>query len=237
MKKALVLAIIFSMIVTLFSGCGSASSLNSNLDEPEPTTKSFYTDESGNFIRNDEDGVSISAAVLPCSIPHNNANITVSSVNVYQDLIEDYYAYTVYVVVELDVSELDEAQIHWLRESDISTTVFLTNEKNEYDNYQMSRLGNLLVEDTSKIYYVFTSSAYKDNRYDFSGSDMTVFFTFTQEKTYLYNDSERHCENYFRYNFTMPENSPSAETIPEPLYSYIAEWLGNQADFYGSLIN
>lgn len=232
MNKRIISLFLCVFITITLTAC--TTSANSSQDS---TIETSYFDESGNRISIDKRGTTIFAESLPCSIDHNGTTVTMNGVTVYQSLIEDFYSYYLYVVVELDVSNLDDAQIHWLRESDIAPYVFLTNEKNEYDFDSLHRLGNLLLEDSKIIYYVFTSSPFMDNRYDFAGSEMTISFGFTQEATYDSDESKLNCTNYLRHTLIVPDNLPSGETIPDPLYSYVSEWIRNSTDFMGSLLD
>ena len=169
---------------------------------------------------------------LPATAKYNDTYITVENVEFYQNLVD--YSHNLFAVITIDVSELDETQIHWLRESDLDVSVYLTNEKNEYDFSSMPNLGSLLIKDQQKSYFVLTSSFLKENRYDFAGSEAAIIVTVTQEETYDHVSSDnKHYDlnkkESVHYTTTVPDNIPEAETIPNPLYKYVGEWLYDKA--------
>ena len=173
-------------IVSLFLGC--CLLLLTGCGESEFTAQ-WSTDPSGNRVLINEWRTTAFPETLPANITYNGNRILVTDVDAYQDLLSDY-SYCVYLVVEINVSGLDDAQIHWLRESDINVSAFLTSEKNKYDFNSMHELGNLLVTDEEVVYYVFTSSFFEENRYSFTEAEVTLAVDVTQEEVYQYVNDE-----------------------------------------------
>jgi hypothetical protein len=196
------------------------------------TDLSSYRDESGNFIIEREGRRSISPAKLPAGIPYNDSSISLEKVEFYQTCSN--YSYTLFIIATLDVSSLTDTQLHWLRESDIKMMAYITSEKNGYDFERAPFLGSLLLTDSNELVFVTTSSFLKENRYGFEESDIVVALEVTQEETYVYKNSNGDTTNLNKieeisYKTTTGTEIPDAETIGEPLYSYMADWLYSKA--------
>ena len=178
-------------------------------------------------------GTTIFPNTLPANVTYNDTHLTVKSINAYQSYTS--YQYTLFLVITLDVSVLTDAQLHWLRESDMRVNAYLTSEANEDDFDSMPKLGSLLHADGKTLQVVLTSSFWDENRYDFSESEITLNIELKQEETYEYTGSDREVVDLnkthsLHYTVTLPKRLPEAETISEPLYSYISDWLGDKAD-------
>lgn len=219
MKKILAMLLVGLIAISMI-GC----------NDPVSTIQ-WTTDQDGNRVMIEEGRLTTFPQNLPVDITYNTEDISVVSVDVYQDLLSDY-SYCLYLVVKLDVSNLDEAQIHWLRKSDINVAAYLTSDDNGYDFYSMGKLGNLLDdlnEDEKVIYYTFTSSFLKENRYSFVGSEITVSVDIKQEETYTftYEDKsvDRNKECGIHYTLNLDQDLPESEEIPYLLYNYMVEWL------------
>lgn len=196
------------------------------------TDPSSYRDENGNFIIEREGRRSISPAQLPAGIPYNDSSISLEKVEFYQTCSN--YSYTLFIVATLDVSSLTDTQLHWLRESDIKMMAYITSEKNDYDFETAPFLGSLLLTDSNELVFVTTSSFWKENRYGFEESDIVVALEVTQEETYVYKKSNGDTTNLNKieemsYKTTTGAEIADAETIGDPLYSYIADWLYSKA--------
>lgn len=230
MRKARIILIAIIVLVIFVSGCTHSSS---SIYDSE-----WATDPSGNRVLVYEGSFTTFPDNLPADIQYNDSFVTVEKITFYQN--SPKYSYNLFMVVTLNVSELDDSQIHWLRESDLDVIAYLTNEKNDYDFDRMSPLGSLLVEDQHKIHFVFTSSFLKENRYTFAGSEITLAIDLKQEETYEYVSSkgdsyDKNVVQALHYTVAVPDSIPEAETIPQPLYKYVAEWLNDKAEFYQSL--
>lgn len=215
---AFVLAI---LCILLGSSCSNSKS-----------SLSSYRDENGNFIVESEGRRSVSPSQLPVDIPYNDNSISIEKVEFYQLYLD--YSYTLFVITTLGVRSLTEAQLHWLRESDLAVRIYITSEDNSYDFKSASALGNVHMLDTGELVFVATSSFFDENRYGFENSKITVAVEVTQEETYEYKNSSGKVSNLHKveevsYSTMTEDTIADAETIGEPLYSYIAEWLYSKA--------
>ena len=226
MKMRTVASFAFVLAIIVFctgcSGARSGSTIESGLNE------------AGNFYSTSEMGDTEFAGSLPFAISYNGSNVFIKDVSAYEVQTSNY-AYTLYVVIDIDASELDDAGFHWLREEDLSVSAYITSEKNEYDFDAAYRLGSLSSGKT--ISFVFMSSPLDKCRHSFANGKVTVSASLAQEDTYEYKREDGtvgnlHKENTGMYEFELPDELPSAETIPEPLYGYVVEWLAEKAKSY-----
>ena len=222
-EKVLLILLCFT---AMLSGCSTSDS------GYDPT---WTTDSACNSVMQDNGRTTIFPDTLPVDVPYNDTHISVSSIKAYQDNAS--YNYTVYLVVQLDVSELSDSELHWLRKSDLSVDAYLTNEANNHDFQNMPTLGRLLHADGKTLQYVLTTSFFDENRYPFEKSDLTLSIDIKQEDTYTYTNSEGENTKLNKtisisYSTTLPETLPNSETIPKPLYGYVAEWLAEWSDKY-----
>lgn len=212
-------------IIIVFAGCSNkknAYNLESGLNE------------AGNFYSNSDRGNTEFAKELPCAISYNGKSVFIKDATAYEVQTSNY-AYTLYVIIDVDASDLDDAEFHWLREEDISANAYITNEKNEYDFESAYRLGSL--DSKKTISFVFISSPFDKCRYSFAGGEVTISVSLKQEDSYEYKKGDGgtgkiHKENSGMYKIILPDELPSAETIPEPLYGYIVKWLAAKAEAY-----
>jgi len=195
------------------------------------------TTEDGNRVTISKSNTTVFFEELPAELSYNEKEISITSVSAYQGYSKNSYSYVLFIIVRLDVENLEDDELHWLRESDLNMDVFLTSTENDYDFDRMNPLGNLLTADKNEICFVFTSSFFKENRHAFDGSKITVTQSVEIEETYEYVDNDNdvhnlHKTNGLHYNMVLPNDMPSPEEIEAPLYGWIAEWLSNEAQFY-----
>ena len=141
-----------------------------------------YEDENGNFVIESDGRKTVSVSELPASVPYNDKSISLTSVAFYQNCTN--YSYSLFTVITLDVSALDDSEIHWLRNSDLDVDSYITCEANEYDFDSSYPLGNVLFTDSKELVFVEMSSLFKENRYGFEDSKVRVSVLVTQEDTY-----------------------------------------------------
>lgn len=221
MLKKTFLCMFVIVLVLCISSCSDKS-----------TDFSSYRDENGNFIIESEGRRTTSPAELPVEITYNDSSISFEKAEFYQTCSD--YSYTLFIVATLDVSSLTDTQLHWLRESDLKMRAYITSEKNGYDFESAPSLGSLLLTDSNELVFVATSSFWKENRYGFEESDVVVALEVTQEETYVYMNSDGKTTNLNKieevsYKTTTGTEITDAETIGEPLYSHIADWLYSKA--------
>jgi len=222
--------ILLMALTLIFSAACSHPGSNAN-------EYTFTEADDGASVMASERGATSFYDLLPAKVNYNGKNIILSSVDTYQMHIDSKYSYVLYVIVTLDVGELEDDEIYWLRESDIDAAVYLTSESNDYDFDRMNVLGNVLITDQDIIQYVFTSSFWQENRYPFDNSEIDVAFNVKLEETYEHRSDDGeihdiHKENGVHYSKVLPEGMPSPEEIKQPLYGYIAKWLEEEGQFY-----
>lgn len=219
-NRYLIIALIVAFILSLASGCAS-----------EPQTVTSY-DDNGNRISTSSGHTFTSASSLPAELKYNNTYISLIDVAVYENIVD--YSHNLFVVFTLDVSKLSDSELHWLRESDLDSYAFITSEQNEYDADFASYLGSFLYTETKELKLIYTSDFSKDNRYSFSGSDVSITIETTQEETYEYKNDDGevfdlHCTAKLLYIHNVAEILDDPETIESPLKEYIAERLHEKA--------
>ena len=229
MKKSILLILLVS--VFMLCSCSSTSSSNS------------YTLEDGTVVRESESGTDYTFKSLPFDIPYNDTFVTFESIEYYEDLLD--YSHHLYCVITLDVSQLDDAQLHWLTESDLNISGALFHEKNKYDVYlrdtgitsSYALIGmtdpdtylcfmNSRIDSKNKLICIFTSDFSEENRYSFSGADFNVTIEISQDETYIYTSSDGEASARPKTNeatlFTVvPDEIPAYKTMPrENRYAY-----------------
>lgn len=219
------------LLALLMLSCSSCSGL---AVDSEPVSTDYY-DENGNFVYESDDRRSVHVSEIPASIPYNGKSITLTDVSFYQNCVD--YSYTLFIVSTLDISELDDSELHWLRESDISVDSYITCEANKYDFESTAALGSVLFEDDAKLVFVETSSFFDENRHGFENSEVSACVSVTQEETYEYKrtdgtTSELNKTEEISYKTTTGDSITDAEQIEEPVYGYIAKWLNSKASFF-----
>lgn len=226
MKRKMLSLILAVLIILSAVGCDSSSDFN-------------YIDDDGNHVYESKRGKSVSVSELPYDVPYNSKQFTLSSVECYENRTSDY-SYNLFVVVTLDVGALADDESHWLYTEDLDVDIYVTSEKNEIDFDPLSSLGQIRWTDNKTIQIVKMSSVFHKYRYSFSESKISVVVKASQEETYDYtntkgNVSQLHKEDDVTYRTTIASSIPGAETIPKPLYDYVAKWLQEEANFYGAL--
>ena len=216
MKRMLSVAL--ALRILLLAGCTGGGKQES----------SWTKDPNGVKILVDSGRQTAFPDALPYDIPYNETSVTVTEASVFQNCVN--YSYCLFVVAKLDVSHLNDQQIHWLRESDLTVRCFVTHEKNEYDFSPMDALGNVLFTDEHELLFVFMTSFVNENRYDFAGADITLSVDINQEKEYTENlpsgkTLTLNYQNCLHYKIPTDSPIPDAEEISEPLYDYVVKWL------------
>ena len=228
MKKLKMLIFLPLAFAILFlSACASAT-------DSTPQSNNYYDDD-GNFVIESTGNKTVMIDEIPYSVPYNGKVITLESVEFYENCPN--YSYNLFTVITLDVSNLSEAEIHWIRESDLSVKAYITSEANDYDFSSGVALGSILFTDTNKLIFVQTSSFFKENRHSFGNSDISVSVVAKQEETYQYTNAEGKTSNLHKteeitYRTTISKTIPDAEEIEMPLYDYVVKWLNSKADFF-----
>lgn len=216
MKKIRLCAVALAAALVLASCSGGG--------EQEKT----YTDDAGNSVTESERGKTISAKALPAAVEYNGNEIQLTGVEVYDAVAN--YSHNLYIVVTLDASALSDEDFHWLQESDLDVSCFITHEGNEYSNDLAHPLGVLAYTDTKEIQVVRTSDFGKENRNSFIDATIGVTVKVTQGEKYEYTTSsgktgEMNKADSLLYRYHIDQEPAPAEDIAEPLYSHIVDWL------------
>ena len=115
MKKLLFLLICLCVVL---SGCGNPDLWTDSFKDKIPKT-TYATDDNGNTTMTEKSGDTTIAGNLPCAIKYNGKNVYLKSVDFYEHYDDGgTYSYFLYCVVTFDVSELDNADVHWLQKED-----------------------------------------------------------------------------------------------------------------------
>lgn len=224
MKRFFAAILFFVIALSFCSGC-----------ESSPKTES-YQDENGNLVIAKDSGTTVMPESLPFEILYNGKPVTFESVDFFQDRSESDYRYTLYAILTVDVSQLAEDEQHWLEDSDMDAHIYLTNEQNDYDFDSLNYLGNAMTDDNKLVFGFMTLSSYKEDRYTYEGSKVSAVISITQEETYEYKYNGetkiRNIEDSLHFSTEVGTHLPDSEAIPEPIYSYMVQWINNKADFW-----
>ena len=192
-----------------------------------PATTLSATDVYGNRIENIYGRLTVFPDELPAIIDYNDNYVTVKSMTAYDS--ETNFEHTLYLVVAIDYSALSESEFHWFLEEDFRISAYATLEKNEYDFETLGLLGKLYDSNTDTLRIVFNSSFFDVNRYDFSGADIVLSIDVAQDGGSNANSGIDDCIS-LHYSDALPDKLPAVETVGDPLYDWIVEWLGDYAD-------
>lgn len=217
-KVVMVFAVLF--LVAFFTGCQTDSYIDPNKDE--------Y----GNLVYTTNTDRTIYLSSLPYAIPYNENEVVFEDVDFYQ-LITSDGSYTLFAVATIDVSPLNsELDSFW--ENDFDSYAFVDTGKadsssdssNEYEPERLHELGKICY--TDKAYVVFISSPFDSVWESFAGKEISITVSISQ------NDPSAFKQVAY-YSVTVPATMESPESIEEPLYGNIVEWLNSDAEFYASL--
>lgn len=235
MKKLLFLLICLCVVL---SGCGNPDLWTDSYKDKIPKT-TYATDDNGNTTMTEKSGDTTIADNLPCAIKYNGKNVYLKSVDFYEHYDDGgTYSYFLYCVVTFDVSELDNADVHWLQKEDADVYALYNEPEKENDtNFKhIGKLGSLFVEESGELLYAFAPSNFSAYRNSFGGKGYAVSMDLKQEETYeTPKSSELRKVNRITYFGDIPESMPDSEEIPQPIYGYMTKWVKEQADFFGSM--
>jgi len=235
---------LFILLALLFALCSCSAANSSGITS--------YTAEDGSTVYESDNGTRFHCKSLPYDIPYNDTVVTLESIDYYED--SEDYSHNLYCVITLDVGALDDSQLHWLVESDLSITGVLSHEKNGYENYirntditETYELIGGAPKDTfmsfkqtaigkeNKIICLFTSDFSEENRYSFSGAEFSVSIDIDQDETYVYTSDDGETSNLHKscqlyYPSVVPDEITEFSMInrqSRALSSAVLELLGN----------
>lgn len=223
--KKLFFAIVISFMAVVVASCGSGATTPSS---------THYIADNGDFVIESNGTHHVSSDTLPLAVGYNGKTIAITDVSFYQNVTN--FSHNLFTVFYIDVSNLDDAEIHWLRESDLSTIVLVSNEANKYDYEHAPNLGSLLLTDSKELVFVSMTSTHDENRYSFDNSEVSVSLNVTQEETYEYvyqgETKTANKQEEISYTASTGESLPDPDTIENPLHDYIVKWLSDWAKAY-----
>lgn len=217
-RKTLALLLCAALLLT---ACGPSS------------TASSSTDAYGNRVTHMSGRTTVFADELPAIIDYNDNYVTVKSMVAYDSEVN--FEHTLYVVVTIDYSALSESEFHWFLEEDFNISAYATHEKNGYDFKRLGLLGKLYDSNTDTLWIVLHSSFFDSNRHDFSGADVVLSVEVAQGVDGSDGNSGSNECIALHYSDVLPDKLPDVETVGHPLYDWIVKWLGDYADYIGSL--
>ena len=212
MKRSFALILIFAIMLSA-AACSSGSSVNT------------YRDDNGNMVVESERGANVIVEKIPYSVPYNAKDITIASVEFYENQTAESPSYNLFAVITLDLNDLTEDEGYWLATEDLDVDVYLTSQKNNVDFDSMHSVGQIRWTDTNEMQIVKISSPTGNYRYSFGGSEASVVIRTTQEEMYQYEGNDLHKEEEITYKTSIGSTLEDAENIPQPLHDYVAEWL------------
>ena len=114
LRRQILLALTLLMVATLI--CTSCGNVMSEVDTAR--------DESGNFVVETERERSVTVKSIPADVSYNETRVGLQEVQAYEECSN--YSYTLFIVTKLDVSSLNEKELHWLQENDLNVNIYIT---------------------------------------------------------------------------------------------------------------
>lgn len=213
MKRLIVLLLVVIQMLVL---CSCAHEKHEHRYENE-------TDKYGNTVFVDPMRRTAIIDKLPYDLKYNETSVALTDVKLYEMCPK--YSHSLFIVVTLDVSDLDDAQLHWLLESDMSVKPYITCEKNGYDFKGADLLGKLHNIDNKTLEFVFTSSFTEENRHSFADSSISTTVCIKQEK-------DGSLDEALQYAMTVPSPVPDFSEMDQVLLKFVPDWLQEKVDSF-----
>ena len=161
-KKLLIASLLIGLSLSIY-GCS-----NTYMSDKE-------TEADGTSVEHNDSGDIYCIEGLPRNLVYDNKEITVKSITFYEDKVD--HAYSLYALVDFDMSGLTEDDIYWLgKDNDLDVIVYVDDEENEFDNERLSLLRTVQLPDGT---YRFAFQMRGSYRYSLCGksSDLVVYVT------------------------------------------------------------
>lgn len=192
LKKLSFLLLIISLILV---GCDNKSD-----DETNPNIL-----EDGSQIKKTSKGLSCTFETLPNEMFINDSKLIFDSVDIYQDLSASGFGYYAIVLMNVDISLLDDKELYWLDQDqtewynsydrNVKADVYYESKNNNVDFESMDYVGRIEGE---KFYrYVFITE--KESKNDFKDIGLSCSFDFKQDAKYKEGSSEINKTNAYTY--------------------------------------
>lgn len=176
-------------------------------DELISDTFTNTTSDNSPFIHEGETGTDYLISKLPFSSNYNERTFTIKDVNYYRYTdLEDKNA--LFVAITVDVSEIPDKEVDWFIDdtSSIFTTVYLTNDDNDYDFDSMERIKIYHFTDTKELCYIYMTNPKKKYRYPFDECSLSIFFSITQKEKYEKDGEKRHKKDTVMYDVDITKD-------------------------------
>lgn len=217
--KRLISTIVLCFVIMFMASCASDAPSRQIADDTDSRGNriSYYGDEATTFPKS-----------LPCDVFYNDTIVTLSSVDVFE--LYQNYEYYIFIIGSIDLSNLSDAEKHWLLEEDIDIDAYITSQKNKMDFESASALGTLHVTDKNTLYYVAISPVTKNCRHSFAEAKISFVLSVKQEETHDFTRKDGtigsiNNRNSIHYSFTLPAELQTTDAISDYLSKYITEWL------------
>lgn len=176
-------------------------------DELISDTFTNTTSDNSPFIHEGETGTDYLIKTLPFSSNYNEHTFTIKDVKYYRYAdLEDKNA--LFVAITVDVSEIPEKEVDWFIDdtSSILTTVYLTNDDNDYDFDSMERIKIYHFTDTKELCYIYMTNPKKKYRYPFDECSLSIFFSITQKQKYENEGKKLHKKDTVMYDVDITKD-------------------------------
>lgn len=194
MKLKKIFFILLSISIILV-GCDKKSD-----DETNPNIL-----EDGSQIKKTSKGLSCTFETLPNEMFINDSKLVFDSVDIYQESSPSGFGYYAYVLLNVDISQLDDKELYWLdqdqtewynsHDTNVKTDVYYKSKNNNVDFESMEYIGRV---DGEKTYnYVFVTEKESKNNLDDIG--LTCSFEFKQDDKYKDGSTEINKINDYTY--------------------------------------
>lgn len=172
--------------------------------------KSMNTvDENGNRVLSSDGYDTTFFDALPATLKYNDKQITLTNIEAWQDCIE--YNYYLFVKATFDISDLSEAEQHWLLDEDFNCSAYVTCNTNHVDFERLKNTNSK--HDKTTLTVSFSSMNWNDSmRHSFDNCEVRICADVKQEETYEYVNSEGKTSDL---NKTVSFHCPKQfETVP-----------------------
>ncbi len=201
MKKVLSILLVSALLLGL-AGCGKTQ-----------------TDENGNEYSVKRNTYTVYPKSFPCDIDYNGETLVLDDVLLYQrDERSGSSTYNLYVIAEFDISKLNDQDQFWVT-TDMKGELRITSEDNDMKNSIGRSLGNMQIEDTDTLVFVFCSQDIV-SRHSYVGSDITLTLS-------LKEDEGEYEEVDIIYSDTVPSDVLPREQIADKFGNKLATTLTN----------
>ncbi len=220
-KKLLITSLLIALSLSIY-GCS-----NTYMSDKE-------TEADGTSVYHKESGDLYYIETLPRNIVYDGKEVTVKSINFYED--KENHAYSFYALVDFDMSDLTDDDIYWMeKDNDLEVSVYVDDEDNEFDNERLSLLCKVRLSDST---YRFAFQMGGSYRYSLCGKNCNLMIDMTQGGKYKYKNKDGEIteldkiDSYDYIGYLIPEELETSDAIDEVTQKAMVEGLKNEIEFY-----